>query len=62
MNYRFESPEHDLIRVTDGHVIRFVPTDTANSEYRKLSEGVPADEGQGSSAIPPVIITDPYLE
>jgi len=62
VDYCYENLEHNLIRLTDGDIVRFVPVDTANSEYRKLSEGLPAEEGQSGFSIPPAIITDPYLE
>jgi len=62
MEYRFESSARNVVRVTDGTEIRFIPTSSNNAEYRLLCEGKPADESAGLQAIAPVTILNPISE
>ncbi|QNL18473.1 hypothetical protein HXX25_03445 [Hyphobacterium sp. CCMP332] len=62
MEFRFESAARDVVRVTDGSDIRFIPASTDNAEYRLLCDGRPADPVSGLPAIEPVIILEPLSE
>ncbi len=62
MDYCYENAAHEIIRVTDGDVIRFIPVDAHNSEFQLLSAGSSHVDGQSNSVTPPSVIIDPFLE
>jgi hypothetical protein len=62
MDCRFETPQRDLIRVTHGDLVRFIPVDPGNADYRQLIEGRPGDPEAGIEAIPPAMVIDHFTE
>jgi hypothetical protein len=62
MEFRFETTARDVVRVTDGSDIRFIPASADNAEFRLLCDGCPADPALGLPRIEPVIILEPLSE
>ncbi|WP_394692154.1 hypothetical protein [Hyphobacterium sp.] len=62
MEYRFETAAREVVRVTNGSDIRFIPAAADNAEYQLLCAARPADAASGLPVIEPVVILEPLSQ